>query len=152
MDEWFDMDNRTVVILTVAVIFGMCILLALNLTNILTGQPENQTFLKYNDIRGMAVEYHQQLFTLNFTQQNQVAAILNQAVRTMGIKPGKRKKPAIDKIIIYQFNNQPDIIVTPIAYIGSNLAFSAPQWNANGYLIEVSEGELRDLLSQTYDP
>ena len=40
------MNNRTLVYLTGLVIGGMIILLALNMTSILTGQPEGQTYLK----------------------------------------------------------------------------------------------------------
>ncbi len=146
------MDNRTLFSLTALVLIGMVILLALNMTSILTGEPENQTYLKYKQVRGIAINHNGLLYTLNFQQQNEVVEILNQAVRVMGIKPGKRQRPKISQIVIYQFNQQPDLLLTPIAYVDDNLVFSIPEWNPNGYLMEVSEGRLRQLLSQTYDP
>lgn len=145
------MSNRTLVYLTGFVILGMLILLAFNLTSILTGQPKNQTYLKYNDIRGMAVSHNQKLYTLNFQQQNAVVSILNNSVRVIGVNPGKRQKPKIDKIVVYLFD-QPDVIIHPIAYIDQNLVFSAPQWEKGSYFMELSEGDLQQLLSQTYDP
>ncbi len=145
------MDNRTLFILTGLVLLGMILLLGLNLTNILTGEPSNQVYLKYNDVRGMAVSRNQLLYTLNFQQQNSVIDILNKALPIDEIKSGQRQQPNIQQMIIYQFQGKPDIVLTPIAYVDRNLIFSAPQWQHNGYLMELSEGDLQTLLSQTYD-
>lgn len=146
------MNNRTFVYLTGLVIIGMLVLLALNMTSILTGQPEGQEFLKYNHVRGMAVDHNQLLYTLNFNQQNRVIDIINRSVRVVGVKPGKRQKPDINKIIVYQFDGKPDLIINPIAYVDDNLVFSVPEWESEGYLMELSEGNLQKLLSKTYDP
>ena len=146
------MSNRTLVYLTTLVILAMAILLGVNMQSILTGQPENQTYLRYNDVRGMAVNHNQLLYTLNFKQQNTVIDILNEAIRINEIKPGNRQPPNIEQLIIYQFDNKPDIVITPIAYVDQNLVFSAPLWGEDGFLMELSEGRLKELLSQTYDP
>jgi hypothetical protein len=146
------MNNRTLFTLTGIVLLGMTILLGLNIKTILTGEPENQTYLKYNQVRGIAVQHKELLYTLNFKQQNQVISILNQSVRVLGLKPGKRQRPDVAKIIIYQFNEQPDLVITPLVYVDNNLVYSIPQWNPNGDLMEVSEGVLKELLPETYDP
>ncbi len=146
------MSNRTLVYLTALVILAMLILLGINMGSILTGQPEDQTYLRYNDVRGMAVSHNQLLYTLNFKQQNTIIDILNKAVRTDEIKPGNRQNPNIDKLIIYLFDNKPDLVLNPIAYVDQDLIFSVPQWGENGFLMELSEGRLKQLLSQTYDP
>lgn len=145
------MDNRTLFILTGCVLLGMILLLAINLTNILTGEPPNQAYLKYNDVRGMAVSRNQLLYTLNFQQQNSIIEILNKAIPIDEIKSGQRQPPNIQEMVVYQFQGAPDITLTPIAYVDQNLVFSAPQWQHNGYLMELSEGDLQKLLSQTYD-
>lgn len=145
------MSNRTLAFLTALVILSMMILLALNLTDLLTGQPPNQTYLKYNHVRGMAISHNQMFYTLNFKQQNTVIDILNRAVPITEIKPGKRQPPNIDKLVIFQFLGKPDIELTAITYIDQDLIFSVPQWVPNGYLLELSEGDLQKLLSQTYD-
>ncbi|CUI17119.1 conserved putative membrane protein [Candidatus Protochlamydia naegleriophila] len=146
------MTNRTLIYLTVLVLIGMATLFAMNMTSILTGKPEDQTYLKYNHVRGMAISHNQMLYTLNFKQQNDVIEILNRTVRVVGVKPGKRQRPNVDKIIVYQFNDQPDLVITPVAYVDNNLVFSAPAWNQDGFLMEISNGRLHQLLSQTYDP
>lgn len=145
------MKNRTLVYLTSIVILGMLTLLALNMTSILTGKSTSQTYLKHNHVRGMAVKANQLLYTLNFKQQNQVIDILNRSVRVVGVKPGKRQKPDIENIVIYQFDGKPDLIVNPIAYVDKNLVFSVPEWEKEGYLMELSEGSLHNLLSSSYD-
>ncbi|MBA2367921.1 MAG: hypothetical protein H0V82_02720 [Candidatus Protochlamydia sp.] len=145
------MSNRTLLFLTALVILGMITLFALNMQSILSGHPDDQTYLKYNHVRGVAVSYNDMLYTLNFDQQNELISILNRSVRVVGVKPGKRKKPDIEQIIIYQFNDQPDLIIKPVAYVDNNLVFSAPAWNSDGYLMEISDGRLDQLLAQTYD-
>ena len=145
------MSNRTLFFLTALVILAMIALLAFNMKSILTGQPPNQTYLKYNNVRGMAISQNGMLYTLNFQQQNHVIKILNEAVAIDEIEPGKRSPPNFNKIVIYQFDGAPEVTLTPIAYVDQNLIFSAPQWSRNGYMMELSEGDLRTLLSQTYD-
>ncbi len=145
------MNNRTLVYLTSLVIGGMIILLALNMTSILTGQPEGQTYLKYNDVRGMAISHNNLLYTLDFVQQNKLIDIINRSVRVVGVKPGKRQKPDIEKIVVYQFEGKPDLTINPIAYVDNNLVFSVSQWESEGYLMEISNGALQTLLSQAYD-
>lgn len=146
------MTNRTLVYLTSLVFLGMLALFALNVSSILTGNPDNQTYLKYNEVRGMAVSHHQMLYTLNFKQQNRIISILNRAVRLTEIKPGEKQPPHIDHLIIYQFNDQPDILLTPITYLDHQLIFSVPQWDPDNNFMELSNGELQQLFSQTYDP
>lgn len=145
------MNNRTLVILTALVLLSMILLFSINLTNILTGKPPNQVYLKYNDVRGMATSHNQLLYTLNFQQQNHVIDILNEAVPLKEIQPGQRQTPSIQQIIIYQFQGNPDIVLTPIAYVDQHLIFAAPQWQPDGYLMEHNKGDLHKLLSQTYD-
>lgn len=145
------MNNRTLFYLTAIVLISMAALLTLNLSSILRGEPLTQDYIRRNHVRGMAVEHHQLLYTLNFQQQNDILDILNRAIRVTEIK-GKREEPLIEKIVIYQFDNQPDLILKPIAYVNDDLVFSIPEWNPDGYLMEVSAGRLHQLLSQTYDP
>jgi hypothetical protein len=146
------MSNRTLVFLTTLVILGMLVLLSLNLTNILVDQAPNQTYLKYNNVRGMEVFHNQMPYTLNFKQQNSIIDILNLAVPINEIPQGKRQIPNFGKLVIYQFQEGPEIVLTPITYdANKNLIFSAPTWVSDGYLKEISEGEFQKLLSQTYD-
>lgn len=146
------MSNQTVFTIALLVIIGLGILFALNISTIMQGKDVDEVYLKYNSVRGMSVEHNKLQYTLNFDQQNNIISILNRSVRVVGVKPDKRQKPDIEKLVIYQFGNDPDIVITPIAYINNNLVYSAPAWNADNYLMELSNGKLQKLFAQTYDP
>jgi hypothetical protein len=138
--------------MTVIVLIGMGILLALNLTNLLSGNPKNEPFLQSNNVRGMAVTHNKIPYTLNFNQQNALIQIFNQSIKLVEIPSEKRTKPAFDNIIIYQFNDKPDLVITPITYIGQDLIYTNPEWASKGYLKEVSEGRLKEIIENSYDP
>ncbi len=59
-----------------------------------------QELLSYNEVRGMAVEIHSILYTLNFEQQNRMVAAIN------------HNDPIKNKLIIYRFNH-PDWVIEP---------------------------------------
>lgn len=146
------MSNRTLVFLTALVIGGMLILFTFNISNILTGQPLPQVYLKYNDVRGMAIISQNQIaYTLNFKQQNTIIDILNLATPIEDIPPGERQPTRMDKLVIYQFQNKPDIVLTLLTYVNQNLVFSSPNWAPDGYLIESSNGRLKELISESHD-
>ena len=146
------MSNRTIFILTFAVLAGMGILLAMNVLSFLGGHPAGQTYLKYNDVRGIAVGHSGLLYTLNFQQQNDVIELINRSAPITEIKAGKRQQPNIEKIVVYLFGNQPPLTITPIAYVNENLVFSVPAWSHDGYFMDLSDGDFHKLLAQTYDP
>ena len=145
------MSNRTLFFMTALVIVAMAVLFALNMKTITGGKPDTQKYLKYNEVRGIAVEHNQMLYTLNFKQQNAVIEILNRAVPIAELKEGTRQKTDIQKIVVYQFEKKPDLIITPLTYLNGNLVFTQPEWNKDGYLMEMSSGELQQILSQSYD-
>lgn len=144
------MKNQTVFTIALLFIIGIGILFAINITSILKGKETDEPYLKYNQMKGVAVQHNTLLYTLSFEQQTQFAALMNRSVRVVGVKPDKHEKPKIEKIIVYQFDHS-DVIITPIAYLNGNLVYSAPAWNADNYLMELSDGEMQKLLDQTYD-
>lgn len=146
------MNNRTLVFMTVLVLTGMGVLLGLNLASLMKGKPISQVYLQNNDVRGMAIRHNQLLYTLNFNQQNELIQMINQSDKIINIPEGNRQKPDVESIIVYQFGGAKDLEITPLTYVNNNLVFSVPQWNPEGYLMDVSEGNLKRLLSQTYDP
>lgn len=144
-------SNRVVFYMTLLVLIGMGILFFLNLNQMREGTTGSGTYLKYNDVRGIAIKHKDLLYTLNFDQQNRIIDILNQSIQIQKIPAGQRQAPDFQQLIIYRFEDQPDLIITPTTYLNNELVYSMPQWNPNGYMKEVSVGELRKLISQTYD-
>lgn len=156
-------SSRITLLMMFAVLGGFAIIIMMNIASMLGVVPER--YISPNDVRGMAVEHNNTLFTLNFEQQNALVDIFNRSIpvgeEIVETRKVKGQSPEIQKIIIYRFN-APDIEITPVAYIAksssafgreshANIAFSAPQWNPQGLLEETSADNLHQLLSSTYD-
>lgn len=145
------MSNRVILYLTALVLIGMVILFSLNLVNIFSGQPNSQAYIKHNQVRGIAVKHNQLLYTLNFRQQNDLIDLINRSLPTREMPNDTREDTPIAQIVVYLFGAD-DLVLSPVAYINDNLVYSTPQWNPNGYFMDLSNGTLKNLLSQTYDP
>lgn len=145
------MSDRAIYVMTGLVTVCIVILLLLNaMPWIMTFNVEK--YLKLNDVRGMAVEHKKKLYTLSFNQQNEVIGYLNQSIFLDDpIATDKKPKLEITKIVIYRFG-LPDLTITPIEYKDDNLIFSSPDWNANGLMKDVSQGGLKNVLAETFDP
>jgi hypothetical protein len=129
----------------------MGIIIALNITTLLNPSPVEK-YISFNDVNGIEVVHNKIPYTLNFEQQNKLLEYLN-----VSLPIGKEKFPSnkesldFDKIVIYRFG-APEITLIPLAYYQQNLIYEAPGWNPKGYMQDISEGQLRTLISQTYDP
>lgn len=144
------MNNSTLIWLAGLGVLGIVVLLFIN-TIPMIWAPSSETYLKYNDIKGIAVEHKEKLYTLNFEQQNELIGYLNRSLPITDAKvPNKKNKLDISKIVIYQFKG-PDLILTPIEYKNNSLIFSAPGWNTD-LMKDTSGGSMQQLLSTTFDP
>jgi hypothetical protein len=137
--------------MTGLMIAAVVVLFAVNLGSVLSGKGGLQTYLKYNEVKGIAVKHNNLLYTLNFQQQNDLITFINESVPALSLNNGVRQPPDIEQIIIYQFGDKPDLVITPITYLNNQLVYSMPQWDNKRPLMEMSNGQLRKLLSQTYD-
>ncbi len=127
-----------------------CIGLAMLLNLVAVLWPKNpSTFISAENVRGMAIEHHGLLYTLNYEQQNQTLDILNLA-KPFHEESIPRQDLDFEKIVIYRFHGD-DIEIKPIAWLNQELAFSSPSWNGGTVLQEKSSGLLQTLLSETYD-
>lgn len=160
------MKNRITLVMTIAVLAGFAVILLMNVAALFGIVPAR--YISPNDVRGIAVEHHNQLFTLNFKQQNALIKAFNHLI-PITYEELKTREPIqpdsleIKKIIIYRFN-APDIEITPVAFINKSnsvtstdpydtlsLVFSIPSWNSKGLLEESVNDSLYKTLSATYD-
>ncbi|MFA6915340.1 MAG: hypothetical protein WC222_03005 [Parachlamydiales bacterium] len=144
------MNNRQILNLSAIAIAAILVLFAIKLIpNIGTGyQPEK--YISPNDVKGTAVLHNGLAYTLNFEQQNTLLTYLNQSL-TIGSEAYKTTKPIpFTKIILYRFASTP-IEITPIAVDSNDLIYSAPLWNPNGHMRDISDGSLLKLLNSTFD-
>lgn len=112
--------------------------------------PNLNTYIRHEEVRGMAVVHNNLPFTLNFDQQKKVIDILNRAI-LVGDPKSESGDPLLgfQSIVIYRFN-QPDVVITPIRWVHKNLLFRAKDWSESN-LLDVSREELFTLLPTTYD-
>jgi hypothetical protein len=152
-------------LMTFAVLAGFAVILLMNAAAFLGVVPSRH--ISPNDVRGIAVEHNNKLYTLNFAQQNELVDIFNRSIPVGKELVDKRKitidnPPEVEKIIIYRFN-APDLEAIPVAYVSKtssalqnpdaakiSLVYSVPEWNANGLLEESTNDQLNKLLSSTY--
>lgn len=144
------MNNRTLIYMTGVVIVCVAILIGINLFYTFQGTFPKDVLLDYNSIRGSAIEHGGKLYTLNFEQQKALIEAINASTRIAELPTGG-KKPSFTKIVVYRFDDAPDVVITPIAFVDGNLVYSAPQLITPDYLMELSRGQLEKILSQTYD-
>lgn len=86
-------------------VFGFVVaLLTIKLSPIF-GKPLAEKYVRYNDVRGAAIEIEGKLYTLNFKQQNALVSKINQAVP---FRENSHQKSAA-KVILYRFN-APDLV------------------------------------------
>ncbi|MEM1282366.1 MAG: hypothetical protein AAGG81_02300 [Chlamydiota bacterium] len=145
------MSNKMLIVLIGLAIVLMMVLFFLNYVQIIETKTTEKR-VEANNINGMEV-YHKNIpYTLNLNQQAKVATYLNEAVsfQPSGVLES-RTPSAIEKIVIYRFEDLPPIEITPVYYHQNNLIFSAPDWQESGLLMDNSNGKLKDLLSQTFD-
>lgn len=147
------MSNRNLIILTIVILGGLAFLVAINMANLVLGQSPNQQFVKYNDVRGMAVKHDGAIYTLNFEQQNKMISMLNLSTALDKVDVPQPFPLPIKEIVIYPFEKGADITLTPVALSDSDLVFSVPAWVPGGQhlFMELSEGDMPQLLAQTYD-
>ena len=101
--------------------------------------------------RGIEVNFKGKPYPVNFEQQNEIIRILNRSILVGGKQKITRKDaPEVESIIIYHFDDH-ETILSPYSYVDDNLIYSAPAWTMQGLLMEVSAGELRELLKETHD-
>lgn len=145
------MNNRWLIPLTILCIISLVSLLVLKFIPNFPSEGAPPVHIKNTDVRGVAVEHKGALYTLNFDQQNEILKHFNSAINVSKSDFQKMDETLpFSKIVIYTFKS-PDVEISPIGYREDNLVFFAPVWSANSYMTEISGGELKKLLAQTYD-
>ncbi len=144
------MSNRTLFLMTGLVILCIAVLLLLNAIPLIW-TPNIEKYLKFNDVRGMAMEHKGKLYTLNFDQQNELIGYFNKSIPVARKNAQNKPKLEISKIVVYRFGLA-DLTIIPIEYINNDLIFFSPDWNSTGLMQDVSHGGMKNILFNTYDP
>lgn len=144
------MKSRLTLYMTIAVLVGAAIILAMNAASTLGIAPAYQ-YLSPNHVRGMAIEHEQKLYTLNFEQQNFLIDLFNRSTLADQKEVQKASNTGFSKIIVYRFNTS-ELEIQPTGFTSDNrFIFSTPFWNSGHYLIGSSPEDLKQFFEKTYD-
>lgn len=115
--------------------------------------PLSHAYLRQGDVQGMAVRKEHKLYTLNFAQQQAVVDLLNRTIEVGSevLERVKGDSPPFDMLVIYLFNDS-EVAIRPVALVDKEYVFSAPKWHKEGFLKDVSQGDLYTLLEEAYTP
>ncbi len=161
MKESFVSNKRSTYAMVALVLAGFAIILMMNVSELMQKTSSNR--IAPTDVKGIAVEQDNKLYTLNFEQQNALVRIFNELmpVTKAQVEANKtefKNGAAIDKILLYQMNGD-TIEITPIGYSKVRLAkdneeplmvLQAPAWHTDGYLQEIGKAKLNKILLTTY--
>ena len=145
------MKNPTLVAMTALVLLGVATLMMLNYAPKLTTTDATAAGLPPLEVRGMAVVHEGKPFTLNFDQQKLANDAISKAVKVKKSDYSKSKEPLnFEKIVIYRFN-APDLEVIPVQYAEKNLVFEVPAVDKETYYLELSGGNLQNMINNAFD-
>ncbi len=128
----------------------MTVMVMRSFTNDTAVQAAPDKYFGPNDIRGSAIVYKGKPYTFNFLQQTRFIDFLNRTI-TVGTLESHNTKLPFDKIVIYLFGGK-EIELTPVDLSDDNIYFSAPALQKDGYVQDVTQGRLLQLLKGTYGP
>lgn len=142
------MSRTTLIFFSCLVAICAVVLLVMNFAPSLTSLPTSTPpIFPLEQVKGMAVVHNDLPYTLNFDQQKIASGALLRAAIVKKTDYPTKSALNFQKIIFYRFDG-PDVEVTPIQMKESNLVFSI----GNEYYMELSAGELRDTINQSFDP
>lgn len=108
------------------------------------------TYIQQDMVSGMATIYKEQPYTLNFEEQKRCIQMINRSIPVGGAELQQKEAPfPFTSVEIYPFD-APTITLTPLYLSSNRIVFEAPAFSAKP-LMEVSDGELYQLLKNSYD-
>jgi hypothetical protein len=145
------MQNNTLTGLIFLGVLGVIALLFINIapTNNATTSPQLSSI---GDVKGSAL-YHKNLpYTLNFEQQKVLIEFLNRAAKVKKTDfTFQPKEFSFDSIVLYRFDGS-NLEIIPVAVKEKNIIFNIPKLSEDSYFLEMSGGQLSNVLNGAFDP
>lgn len=142
------MQNKTFFYSAIVGVIILSILLVRSLLDVY-GDAGPQRYVHQNDVRGVEVTYTGETYTMSFEQQKEFIELLNVAVVVSKLSGERAPFTGLEKIIIFGFDT-PEIELTPVDVSDENIFFRAPSIAPEGYLMDISAGEMKSLLEAVY--
>lgn len=146
------MKNSTLVSLTIVVVIGIFILLFLNFFPKIhfSGAPPPSSSIPIEGVRGSSVVHDGVPFTLSYEEQQLAVQTIARAVKVKKTDSPPPPPFTFDKMIFYLFNG-PDLEIIPVQFINQSLIFSIPQLDPKMYFMELSGGQLLQMINHSFD-
>ena len=102
-----------------------------------------------NWVQGSAVMGKEKLYTLNFSQQNELLRIINDS--ELFASTIAEMKPPINTITIYRFPKEPEIKIIAKGLVNNKIVYQAEAISKDTLFIEKEGGSLKKLINSSTD-
>lgn len=143
------MNNRTLQLLIFLSIAAVVFLLAINFLPYMTTNT-SALRLNFQEIKGASVVYKGKTYTLNGEQQATLVSSLNAAIPIGRSEFTAENTPDYGQFEIYFFKKDTSLVLKPVGLIGQDLVFKVPEWNRDGWIKDVTDGGLFELLKDAH--
>jgi hypothetical protein len=144
------MNNRTLQLLIFLSIAAVMFLLAVNFLPHFTSGSTSGVRINFQEVKGASVVYKGKTYTLNGEQQALLVTSLNSAIPIGRNEFNADNAPDVGQFEIYFFKKDSPLVLKPIGLIGKNLVFRVPEWNRDGWIKDVTDGGLLQLLKDSH--
>ncbi len=143
------MSNRTLQLLIIFTVAAVVFLLTANILPFLR-PSQSGIHLKPSNIKSVSVNFEGVEYPLNQRQQIQFVEAINAAI-PIGQEEYTSKQPLnMGYFEIYFFDKNEKLVLKPVGLINKNLIFKVPEWNKEGWIKDVTEGKLLQILKDSH--
>lgn len=140
-----NMTLLTIALAAILVLFGVNLITHVKPELKETEETAGTLALNRSDIRGMAIDKNDKIFTLNQIQQNEAVTYINRMRPVNKNDYPTKGSFQFSKLIVYRFNKS-DVVLIPIAFHDKNLVFDIPALGSSSYMLDESSGKFYDLI------
>jgi hypothetical protein len=144
------MNNRTIQLLIFLSIAAVMFLLAANFLPHFTSGRSSDLKVNFQEVKGASVVYKGKTYTLNGEQQAVLVTSLNAAIPIGRTDFTPDNAPDLGQFEIYFFKKDAPLVLKPVGLMGNNLVFKISEWNRDGWIKDVTDGRLLQLLKDSH--
>lgn len=131
-----------ILVIAIFLLFGVEFYFLLTLEH----EPTSR-FISEGNVRGSCVIVDKRPYTLNFKQQEALIHLLNKGKQESSTEGAPTTITVIEKIVLYRFGDESDLILVPVAADFSRLTSGKLELSLDSH----EASELQTLLETTFD-
>ena len=125
-------------------------LLAVNFLPHFTSSSSSDLKVNFQEVKGASVVYKGKTYTLNGEQQAALVTSLNAAIPIGRTEFTPDNTPDLGQYEIFFFKKDSPLVLKPVGLMGNNLVFKISEWNRDGWIKDVTDGKLLQLLKDSH--